>query len=369
MLQPYHTMNAETDMTPARPQIDRAILPAELEHELDQAGRRNVKSALKRFAEWLASEGRNWTAGNLGDYRAHLEAEYRLAPQTINNHLSLIRGRYAVLLETKEANTALRQQAAAYLERSGQDASAANVKAAVDMLKEDLAAGLSPRHNAEAVKKQDRADSEFIRMKEAQANRFLAAPDWGTLRGLRDAALIALLLSTGLREAELCALEVDDLRQHLDGELACRVKEGKGKKQRLVVYGELEDCLIVVDAWLHHAGITEGAVFRGFYKAPKTGNPKLRPNKLTTRQVNNILAQYPIMINGEKRTIKPHDCRRSYARLCYDKGMEPVAIQQNLGHADLKTTLHYIGVLDGKKRRPPSFLRFNVDNLPPAPLV
>ena len=359
MLQPYHTMNAETDMIPARPQIDRAILPAALEHELDQAGRRNVKSALKRFAEWLASEGRNWTAGNLGDYRAHLEAEYRLAPQTVNNHLSLIRGRYAVLLETKEANTALRQQAAAYLERSGQDASAANVKAAVDMLKEDLAAGLSPRHNAEVVKKQDRPDSDFVRLTEEQADKFLMLPDRATAPGLRDAAMIALMLATGIREQELCSLVVDDLRQKQNGELSLLVRRGKGAKQRMIPYGGLDGALVIVDAWLKRAGITEGPVFRGFYKAPKQGDPKLRPGKLTNRQVNNILAQYPIMIDGKLTTVKPHDCRRTYARLLWKHGVKLEAIQKNLGHADPKTTEHYIGIDElAKHRRPPAILNF-----------
>jgi integrase len=40
--------------------------------------------------------------------------------------------------------------------------------------------------------------------------------------------------------------------------------------------------------------------------------------------------------------------------------MDVVAIQQNLGHADLSTTLRYIGVLDADKRRPPALYDFNL---------
>ena len=357
MLQPYDTTNSA--VTPARPQPDSVILPAHLERELDASGRRNVKSALKRYAEWLASTGRNWTGGNLADYRAHLELHYQLAPQTINNHLSLIRGRYNNLLETKAANTALRQQAAAYLEGSGQDASAANVKAAVDMLKEDLQAGLSKAHNAPAITKQDRPDSDFVRLTKEQADKFLMLPDRSTLPGLRDAAMIALMLATGIREQELCNLEAGDLKQIYKGELALLVRKGKGAKQRMIPYGGLDGCLVVVDAWLKRAGITEGPVFRGFYKAPKEGDPKLRPGKITNRQVNNILAQYPIMLDGRLVTIKPHDCRRTYARLLWTEGVKLEAIQKNLGHADPKTTQHYIGIDElAKHRRPPVILNF-----------
>jgi len=358
MLQHYGNTN-ESAVTPTRPQVDRVILPAHLEQELDASGRRNVKSALKRYAEWLASQGRNWTTVDLGDYRAHLEARYQLQGQTINNHLSLIRGRYNKILKTKEANTALRQQASSYLEATGQNAGPADVKATVDMLKENIEAGLSKDHNAEVITKQDRPDSDFVRLTKEQADKFLMLPDRSTLPGLRDAAMIALMLATGVREQELCSLEVSDLKQKYNGELALLVRKGKGAKQRMIPYGGLDGCLVVVDAWLARAGITEGPVFRGFYKAPKEGDPKLRPGKITNRQVNNILAQYPIMLDGKLTTVKPHDCRRTYARLLWKEGVKLESIQNNLGHADPKTTEHYIGIDElAVDRRPPAILNF-----------
>ena len=60
------------------------------------------------------------------------------------------------------------------------------------------------------------------------------------------------------------------------------------------------------------------------------------------------------MVGGELVTVHPHDLRRTYARRCYDAGMDILAIQQNLGHADHKTTLKYIGVSDVESRQPPS---------------
>ncbi len=57
---------------------------------------------------------------------------------------------------------------------------------------------------------------------------------------------------------------------------------------------------------------------------------------------------------------QPHDLRRTYARLLHDAGVKMVAIQQNLGHATLDTTLRYVGNLDIAQRQPPSILRPNL---------
>ena len=52
--------------------------------------------------------------------------------------------------------------------------------------------------------------------------------------------------------------------------------------------------------------------------------------------------------------------RRTYARLLHDAGVLPVAIQQNLGHANLETTLRYAGDLKIDQRKPPTILRPNM---------
>jgi site-specific recombinase XerD len=170
--------------------------------------------------------------------------------------------------------------------------------------------------------------------------------------------MLALALCTGLREAELVGLDVGDLRQHLGGELALHVREGKGRKGRLVPYGELSWVLVLVDAWLDEAGIESGPVFRGLYRGGR-----VRETRLTTRAVRYILRGYPIAISGDLVALAPHDLRRTYARLLYDHGTDLVAIQQNLGHAQIETTLGYIGTLDADKRRPGAILSFDLGQL------
>jgi site-specific recombinase XerD len=138
---------------------------------------------------------------------------------------------------------------------------------------------------------------------------------------------------------ELCGLDVDDLRQRLNGELAIRVQEGKGKKQRLVPYGAMSWCLVIVDSWLTVADITNGAVFRSLWKGGR-----VRISRLSVRAVEDVVKAYPVAIDGALVTVAPHDLRRTYARRLHDAGMGDLEIQNNLGHSDRRTTERYIGV-------------------------
>lgn len=315
---------------------------------------KDEKHRLVKYADWLATSARQWIGPDMAAYRDDLLAS-GYAPATVSAHLSTVRARYADLARDRDRLYSLAaQQTDDALER----------KAIVDELVARIRDAMDPE--AAPVKvatKQDRADSEQLRLTSAQASSLLAAPGVATLQGLRDTAIIATLLCTGIREAELCALDVGDLRQSLGGEVALQVRQGKGAKQRLVPYGDLSWVLAILDKWRGAAGIDAGAVFRGFYK----GGLRLRPGRLSKRQVQNILKRYPVMIGGELQAVRPHDCRRSYARALYDAGVDPVAIQQNLGHARLATTLSYVGTLDAEQRRAPAVFTFDLGALATVP--
>ena len=69
----------------------------------------------------------------------------------------------------------------------------------------------------------------------SEMERVLAQPDLATALGLRDRAILEVLYSTGIRRMELVGLDCTDL----DAERgALLVREGKGKKDRLVPIGE-----------------------------------------------------------------------------------------------------------------------------------
>lgn len=318
---------------------------------------------LRLFAKWLDDIHCNWEAPDLAYYRDYLLYSYvgrdgkPLAPSSVRAHLSTIRGRYLELLRNNELRDYL-------YSLTPNDAQPADRKAFVDETLTRLNNAIDPKQSSvQVITRQDRPDTEQLRLTSMQASNLMAAPGTNTFLGLRDTAIIALMLCTGIREAEVCGLNVVDLKQRLGGELALHVRKGKGRKERLIPYGELEFVLAIVDSWLNIVDIQQGAVFRGFYKGAK----KVRPTPLTVRAVNQILNRYPIMIDGELLVIKPHDLRRTYARRLYVAGVDLLAIRDNLGHSDTKTTLGYIGTMNVDARRPPAIYEFDLNALKRAP--
>ena len=316
---------------------------------------KDSRHRLGRFGRWLATSGLPWYSPDLAAYRDYLLAQ-GLDPSTARAHLSTVRGQYRRLAKANATRAALYELAGAEAPEAGPAARKALVDEYLTRLENAIAPELAP---VKVVTHQDRTDAAQLRLTAQQANALLAAPGVDSLRGLRDTAAIALMLCTGIREAELAALLVGDLRQRLGGELALHVRQGKGSKARLVPYGDLSWVLAIVDKWQAAGGIETGPVLRGFYK----GTERLRPGRLCVRAIQQILAAYPVNVDGRLVAARPHDLRRTYARRLYEAGFDPVAIQQNLGHAELKTTLGYIGTLDAGKRRPPAIYSFDLGGL------
>ena len=298
---------------------------------------------LTKFVTWLDANDAQWIMPDLRAYRDHL-LRSGLSPESTASHLSTIRSRYRELLLDRDLFFAFVPGDLDFVVR----------KALVDEVIARIAAAIDSRSAPiRTRKRQDRPDSEHLRLTDQQAYQLLSAPEHNTLAGLRDTAIIATLLCTGVREAELCAVEVRDLRQRLEGELALHIREGKGRKERLIPYGEMDWCLPIIDSWRHAAGISKGPVFRGLRKGDH-----VRDEGLNERTIQKILARYPIVVEGEVRIVRPHDCRRTYARWLYDAGVKIDAIRRNMGHDSVEMTFHYIGDPAVAERRPPAVFRF-----------
>ena len=320
---------------------------------------KDTRSRVSAFATWLTSTKRPWHDPDLAAYRDHLHAKgYHAA--TMSTHLSTIRAAYQRLLRNNGLRDALFTVAGGELRSIAADDTPANRKAFVDERYTRLQNAIDPKNSpVKVVKSQDKADSAHVRLTRSQAEALLHAPGVVPLEALRDTALIALMLCTGVREVEACALEVTDLRQRLGGELALHVRKGKGSKERLIPYGDLAWVLAVLDKWLAAADINAGKVFRSFWR----GGRSLR-GPLSVRAVENIVSEYAVMNeHGKPMTVRPHDLRRTYARRLYEGGVDLVAISQNLGHASTRTTLLYIGELGADKRRAPGVYSFDLATL------
>jgi site-specific recombinase XerD len=322
---------------------------------LPDTGGKDVQSRINQFCDWLNAHQCHWSNPDLAAYRDHLRDVRGLAGSSISAHLATIRSRYNALLRDNDVRDYIMSAATQYLPAGS---TPADIIATGSEALQRLTNSVDPKNSpVKVVKKQDHTDAEHLRLTSAQANTLMSKPGVDTLKGLRDTAILAMMLCTGAREQEIVNLHVDDLRQRLDGKLALHIRNGKGAKSRLVPYGALEWCLVIVDKWLTTADISEGLVFRSLDRHENIGD------SLSVRAVQKMLESYPIAIDGKLTHVKPHDARRTYARRQYDAGLSVEAIQQNLGHKSRQTTIDYIGQLDAEQREAKNVYDFDLSIL------
>jgi integrase len=166
-----------------------------------------------------------------------------------------------------------------------------------------------------------------------QAQALLNAPDITTNKGLRDRAILAVLLGCGLRRSEVAALTVRHVQQR-DGRWCIVDLVGKHGRVRTVPMPAWTK--VAIDAWTSAASVTDGHVFRA---VDRGGNVNVAA--LSEKCVWQLLRPYAAAAGVPG--IAPHDLRRTTAKLCRAAGGELEQIQLLLGHASVQTTERYLG--------------------------
>jgi len=178
-------------------------------------------SRLRRFCDWVQRTGHTWHDDpDLARYRDYLLDAGRvrgdgdsLAPSTVKAHVSTVRARYDELMTDNRVRDALEVAVRRALQQEGDPYGPVDVEALVNRKLARLRNATAPsKSEVKVTTGQDIADSKHVRLTPDQAAALLRAPGIDTLRGLRDTALFALMLATGIRAAEAAALEVRDLR-------------------------------------------------------------------------------------------------------------------------------------------------------------
>jgi len=156
-----------------------------------------------------------------------------------------------------------------------------------------------------------------------KAGPTLHAPKW---LPARDAAIMELFYSSGLRVQELANLNVADIDTYSE---SARVL-GKGRKERICPVGV--PALTAIQRYRHEARVQSGALFIS----------KLR-KRLSTRNIAAMLEKY-VLLAGLPRGITPHKLRHTFATHLLDAGADLRSVQSLLGHASLSTTQIYTHV-------------------------
>ncbi|MBI0071750.1 MULTISPECIES: tyrosine recombinase XerC [Bifidobacterium] len=154
---------------------------------------------------------------------------------------------------------------------------------------------------------------------------------------VRDAAMLELLYATGMRVAELCGLDLDDVNRH-----SRTVKVlGKGSKERVLPYGLPADRAL--DRWLGEGRpVLAGSRARSARKAGQALFLGQLGGRVGQRQVRKVVHQAAGQAGVPD--IAPHALRHSAATHMLDGGADLREVQEMLGHSSLRTTQRYTHV-------------------------
>jgi tyrosine recombinase XerC len=199
-----------------------------------------------------------------------------------------------------------------------------------DLIPSSPADGLS-------VPKLDRPLPRVLR--ERDAVKLLELPPDDDPIGIRDRAAFELLYGSGLRVAELCGLDVDDI--DMRGRTVTVM--GKGKKERRIPLGDeaaaaIDRYVATARPWFLERGTTSSA--------PLFLN--LRGRRLSPRSVRAALTRY--VSREGMAPLSPHALRHSFATHLLDGGADLRAVQELLGHENLATTEIYTHVSNERLR-------------------
>jgi len=252
--------------------------------------------ALDDFFSWRTDQGDPpLTKALVTNYKAHLESSTDYAPSTINQRLSAIRK-----LATEAADNGIMDPV--------------------------LAQGVA---KVKGVKSSGRRLGNWLTVKEAQ--QLIRTPDTSTLKGLRDRAILAVIIGGGLRRSEVANLTFDHLQMR---EARWVIVDLVGKRRRVRSVPIPSWAKAAIDAWTQAANISEGKLFRSINKGDNISGPDMTPQAIA-----DVVKQYAGICGFN---LAAHDLRRTFAKLARQGGADLSQIQLTLGHESVKTTQNYI---------------------------
>lgn len=150
--------------------------------------------------------------------------------------------------------------------------------------------------------------------------------DQGTsVTALRDQAIAELFYSSGLRLAELAALNIEDL----DRQARLVTVTGKGRKTRTLPVGAV--AIQALEAWLDVRPVIAGE--RALFTSS-------RGRRISVRNIQDRLKRKGRQASLHQ-DVHPHMLRHSFASHLLESSGDLRAVQELLGHANISTTQIY----------------------------
>lgn len=300
-----NTLTTTTAAALATTDETAAVILAYLgELDASEKTRATYGRALKQYAAWLGEQGvelGKTTRAHVLAYKRHLEETKRAA--TVNAYLVAVRSLYSWLNA-----------------RTGYPNVAEGVK---------------------GLKKAAQSSKDALTA--AQARDVLTAPAEG-VKGLRDHAMISLMVRRGLRTIEVARADVGDLRQV--GGKAVLFVQGKGhaSKDDFIVLGD--ECERAIRSYLKARGrVSDDAPLFA-----ATGN-RNQGGRMTTRAISRVAKEAMLAQGIDSPRLTAHSMRHTAVTLSLMGGATVQEAQAMARHASVSTTMiyaHNISKLDAK---------------------
>ena len=168
-------------------------------------------------------------------------------------------------------------------------------------------------------------------------------------KAIRDQAILALMIGTGLRRAEVAGLTWAMIQQR-DGRWA--IIDLVGKRGRVRSVGIPPWVKVALDRWAQTAGNRDGRIFLALNKdgslagVVRTKGGTHTDGFLTPQAIYNVVKEHVLAAGYYNRkgeaALAAHDLRRTAAALALKGGADLRQIQQMLGHASITTTERYL---------------------------
>ena len=156
---------------------------------------------------------------------------------------------------------------------------------------------------------------------------------------LRDAAIITLLLGTGLRVSECVGLDI----HHIDFDINGLKVTRKGGDEMLLYFGEEVEAALQAYLELRETLATQAGHEDALFLS-------LQNRRMTDRAIQNMVKKYSSVVTHLKN-ISPHKLRSTFGTQLYAETGDIYLVANVLGHADVNTTRKHYAKMDENYRR------------------
>lgn len=165
------------------------------------------------------------------------------------------------------------------------------------------------------------------RLSRDEVHRLITSVDVHGRNGKRDLAIVYLLLHTGMRVGELCALAVGDVIL-LKKRGTVRIRNDKGRSERIVALNASA-----------RTALNDYICSRGSPDAAEPLFVSERRQRIRTVTVRHLIKRYLSCAGRPKLSV--HDLRHHYASELYAESSSLPMVQEALGHSSVVTTARY----------------------------